>query len=199
MNKPLQKWLGQGVLLVFAMLPTLLAALSPLQIGRAPLWVWGTLAGVLALSLLVIQVLLPTGWLNDWIGEHNFSWHRILGISITGLVIAHILGLYLYSPDDIEDALVLAAPTYSRLGVLSAGCLLLSMGLALARSRLPLAPVDWQILHSVLAVAVVGTAVAHALLLQGTLDGFAEGLLCGSAVVAVLMAILYWHTAPARR
>lgn len=193
MSKPLQQRLGQSLLVALVILPTLLAALNPLQSGRAPLWVLGTVAGVLSLSLIVVQVLLPTGWLNDWIGEQNLRWHRILGMTVTGLVIAHVLGLYLYSPDDIGDALVLAAPTYSRLGVLSAGCLLLSVTMATARSKLPLAPADWQILHHVLAVAIVGTGVAHAILLQGTLDGFAEGLLCGSAVVAVLMAVIYWQ------
>jgi predicted ferric reductase len=199
MSKHLQTWIGQGALLGFVGLPVLLAALHPLQAGREPLWVWGTLAGVLALSLMVIQVLLPTGWLNVALGESKWRWHRILGISVTGLVLAHVVGLYLYSPDDIGDALVLAAPTYSRLGMLSLGCLLLTVALALVRHRLPLTLSDWQILHSVLAVAVVGTAVAHALLLQGTLDGFAEGLLCGSAIVAVLIAVGYWYRTLARR
>ncbi|MGJ3245162.1 MAG: ferric reductase-like transmembrane domain-containing protein [Elainellaceae cyanobacterium] len=199
MSKPLQRRLGQIVLSTLVLLPTLLAALSPLQVGRAPLWVLGTLAGVLSLSLLVVQVLLPTKWLNMFVGQQNLGWHRILGISVTGLVIAHIVGLYLYSPDDIGDALILAAPTYSRLGVLSFWCLLLSMILAFARHKLQLVYSDWQILHSVLAVAIVGTAVAHVMLLQGALDGFAEGLLCGSVMVAVLAAIVRWYMAFSRR
>jgi hypothetical protein len=199
MSKRLQLSFGSVVLATLVMLPTLLAALSSLQVGRAPLWVLGTLAGILALSLLVVQVLLPTGWLNALVDKQNLRWHRILGVTITGLVITHIIGLYLYSPDDIGDALILAAPTYSRLGVLSAWCLLLSVMLAFARHKLHLADSDWQTLHSAFAVAIVGTAIAHAMLLQGTLDGFAEGLLCGSAGVAVLMAIAHWHTMPSRR
>lgn len=198
MSKRLQRWLGQGAFAALVLLPTVLAALSPLQGGRTAVWVLGTLAGVLALSLVVVQVLLPTGWLNALVGQH-LGWHRILGISITGLVLAHIIGLYLYSPDDIGDALILAAPTYSRLGVLSFWCLLLSVMLAFARHKLRLADADWRTLHSALAAAIVGTAVAHTLLLQGTLDGFAEGLLCGSATVAVSMAIVHWHTVLARR
>jgi predicted ferric reductase len=183
--------------LVFALLlllPTVLAATSPLQTGRDTIWIVGTLAGVLAMSLLVMQVLLPSGWLNFLVNDHKITWHRVLGISITVLVLAHVVGLYLYSPDDIGDALILAAPTYSRLGVLSAGCLLLSLVLALARQKLPLIYTDWQILHSALAVAVVGTAIAHVAMLQGTLDGFAEGLLCGSIAIAVVMSIAHWYS-----
>lgn len=84
--------------------------------------------------------------------------------------------------------------TYSRLGVLSAGCLILSLVLALARRKLPLVYTDWQIVHSALAVAVVGTAIAHVILLQGTLDGFAEGLLCGSIAIAAVMSIARWYS-----
>ena len=198
MSKRPQRWLGQVVLSTLILLPTLLAALSPLQVGRAPIWILGTLAGVLSLSLLVVQLLLPTAWLNLFFGEQNLGWHGVLGISVTGLVIAHIVGLYLYSPDDIGDALILAAPTYSRFGVLSFWCLLLSVVLALTRHKLQLVYSDWQILHSALAVAIVGTAVAHVVLLQGSLDGFAEGLLCGSVVIAVLAAIAQWYKAFSR-
>ncbi|NJO48528.1 MAG: hypothetical protein HC840_02490, partial [Leptolyngbyaceae cyanobacterium RM2_2_4] len=54
MNWSLQSWPMRAVLLIFVMLPALLAALSPLQHGRAPLWILGTLAGVLSLSLIVV-------------------------------------------------------------------------------------------------------------------------------------------------
>ncbi|NJK47981.1 hypothetical protein HC931_07195 [Candidatus Gracilibacteria bacterium] len=90
MDKPLQKWLGQVVFAALLMLPTLLAALSPLQTGRATIWLLGTLAGVLSLSLMVVQVFLPTRWLNALIGGNNWRWHSILGVSVTGLAIAHV-------------------------------------------------------------------------------------------------------------
>jgi predicted ferric reductase len=111
-----------------------------------------------------------------------------------------VVGLYVYSPDDVRDALVLAAPTYSRLGVLSAWSVGLSVALALARRRLGLTYSDWQILHSALAVAIVTTAVGHTVMIQGTLDGPAELLAGGAALVAVSAAVVYQHVLrPLRR
>jgi predicted ferric reductase len=169
------------------LLPTVASAFSPLQEGRDATWIAGAVAGILALSLLVLQVLLPTPWLAGL----DLPLHRLLGLGVAGLVIAHVGGLYLYSPDDVRDALVLAVPTHTRLGVLSAWTVLLSVGLALARRRLGLTYSDWQVLHAALAVLIVGTAVGHTVLVRGTLDGPAELLLCAAAVLATSAAAIY--------
>jgi predicted ferric reductase len=153
--------------------------------------VLGALAGVVALSLLPVQVLLPTPW-SALLLRRDPRWHRWLGLAVACVVVAHVLGLYLTSPDDVRDA-VLAAPTYSRLGVLAAWSLGLSIVLALARRRLGLTYSDWQILHSALAVAIVTTAVGHTVMIRGTLDGPGEVLACGAALVAVTAAVLYHH------
>jgi predicted ferric reductase len=76
---------------------------------------------------------------------------------------------------------------------------LLSVVLALARRRLGLTYSDWQILHAVLAVVVVATAVGHTVLIRGALDGPGEVLLCGAAVLAVTAAILYRYVVLPRR
>jgi predicted ferric reductase len=193
-------WLGRLALAAFLLVPVVVSLRSPLQQGRDATWVLGALFGVVALGLIAVQVLLPTPWLDDLLGGHELRWHRILGLSVAAVVVAHVAGLYLYSPDDVRDALVLSAPTYSRLGVLSAWMLGLSIVLALARRRLGLTYSDWQILHSALAVAVVGTAVAHTVMIRGTLDGPAEMLTCGGALAAVSAAVLYHHVLrPVRR
>jgi predicted ferric reductase len=173
-----------GLLLL---VPVVASGFSPLQEGRDATWIVGAVAGILALSLLILQVLLPTPWLAGL----DLPLHRVLGLGVAGLVVAHVAGLYLYSPDDVRDALVLAVPTHSRLGVLSAWTVLLSVGLALARRRLGLTYSDWQIMHAALAVAIVGTAVGHTVTIRGTLDGPAELLLCAAAVVAVSAASVY--------
>lgn len=191
---------GRALLAAFVVVPPLVTLTSPLQEGRDLTWVLGAIFGVVALALLAIQVLLPTPWLDELLGGHELRWHRALGLSVAGVVVAHVLGLFFYSPDDVRDALLLDAPTYSRLGVLSAWTLGLTIVLALARRRLGLTYSDWQILHSALAVAVVGTAVAHTVMIRGTLDGPAELLVCGAALVAVTAAVLYQHVfRPLRR
>jgi Ferric reductase like transmembrane component len=187
------RWIGRAALAALLIVPAAAAVASPLQVGRELSWVFGALAGVVALSLLTVQVLLPTSWLDGLLVGRDRRWHRTVGLVIVGIVLAHVAGLYVYSPDDVRDALVLAAPTYSRLGVLSAWSVGLSVTLALGRRRLGLTHADWQILHSTLAVAVVTTAVGHAVMVRGTLDGPAELLVCGAALVAVSAAVVYQH------
>jgi predicted ferric reductase len=195
-----QRWGGRAALAALLVVPAAAAVASPLQEGRDLTWVLGALAGVLALGLLIVQVLLPTPWLDAPLGGPGLRWHRWLGMGLAAVVVAHVLGLYLYSPDDVRDALVLAAPTYSRLGVLSAWTVGLSVGLALARRRLGLTYSDWQILHSALAVAIVGTAVGHTVMLRGTLDGPVELGVCVATILAVSAAVVYQHVLrPLRR
>lgn len=182
---------GWVLITLLLVAPAALSLLSPLQVGRDFWWIVGALAGIVALSLVVLQVLLTTPWLIGILDTSTMRLHRLLGLAVAGVVIAHVLGLYLYSPDDVSDALVLAAPTHSRLGVLSAWCVLLSVALALARRRLGLTYSDWQILHAALAVFVVATAVGHTLMIRGTLDGPLEIALCLAAVAAVSGAVWF--------
>jgi hypothetical protein len=180
--------------------PAAAALASPLQVGRDAGWVLGAVAGAVALSLLAVQAALPTPWLDGVLARPWSALHRAVGLAVAAVVLAHMAGLYLSSPDDVRDALLLRAPTYSRLGVLSAWTVGLSIALALARRRLGLTYSDWQILHSALAVAIVTTAVGHTVMIRGTLDGPAELLACGAALVAVSAAIVYQHVLrPLRR
>lgn len=171
---------------VLIVLPLAAVAAGPND-GRTATWVLGSLAGVLALSLLVVQILLPRS--GRGLATRPLSLHRVLGLVIAGGVAAHILLLYLISPDDISDALVLDAPTYSRLGVIAAFCIGLSILLTVGRRRLRLHYSNWRILHAVLAVAIVGASYAHALMIRGPLDGpvelflLAAGLTAGTTVV----------------
>jgi predicted ferric reductase len=194
------RWAGRLGLAALLLAPAAAALESPLQVGRDSAWVLGGLAGVLALALLPLQVLLPTPWLDALLAGHDLRWHRAVGLTLAAIVLAHVVGLYFSSPDDVRDALVLAAPTYSRLGVLSAWSVGFSIALALARRRLGLTYSDWQVLHSALAIAIVTTAVGHVVMIRGALDGPAELLVCGAAVVAVSASVTYQHVLrPLRR
>lgn len=81
------RWAALGVMLVA---PAAASAFSPLQDGRDTSWVIGAVAGIVALSLLVVQVLLPTPWLAGL----DLRLHRAIGLGVGGLVVAHIAGLY---------------------------------------------------------------------------------------------------------
>lgn len=181
--------------------PLLIAALSPLHAGRQIAYVVAALAGVLALGLLLLQALLAARLLPALPWAKARRWHRWLGSALALAIALHVGGLYLSSPADVIDALLLRAPTlFSLYGVIALWAALLLALVAAMRLRLPLSYGKWRIVHSSLAVIVVLTTVPHALLIEGTMGLLSKWLLS----IAVLLATaavclrLWWRTGRTR-
>lgn len=162
------------------------AVLSPLQQGREAVWVIGGLAGVAALVLLPFQPLLVAGVVRPLRGRRA---HRWLGITVLALVLAHVGGLWLYSPEDINDALLLRAPTpFSAWGVIGMSVLLIAGLLALSRRSLG-AQSGWRALHFALAALGAVCAVIHAWLILGAMEPISKTLLCALILASLVAAI----------
>jgi predicted ferric reductase len=179
------------VILGIAAVPIIAAALSPLQAGREFLWITGGMAGVVAMSLLFVQPLLMATAPSLLSAGAGRRWHRWAGIVIIAMVGLHIGALYAYSPDDITDALLLVAPTpFSLYGVISLWCLVLTALLVATRRVLRLAPRQWRLLHSVLAVAIVSSGVVHAVLIEGAMEEFSKLTVCVAALATTTAGAL---------
>ncbi len=181
-------WLARGCGVALIAVPLAAAVHSPLGASREAAWVAGSLLGVLALALLPIQALLPQRSSARRLSV-SLRLHRVVGLLVLAATLGHVAALYVVSPDDIGDALVLQAPTYSRLGVISAVGLIVTIAFALLRPKLGLDEPNWRVIHGALAIAIVGTGVAHALMIRGALDGPIEIALCAAAVLAVAFAV----------
>ncbi|WP_168201547.1 ferric reductase-like transmembrane domain-containing protein [Phreatobacter aquaticus] len=178
-------------MLVLAVVPVIFAAASPLQRGREFLWFVGGMAGVVALSLLFVQPLLKAAAPPLLAPRDGVRWHRLGGMAIVGLVALHVGALYAYSPDDITDALLLTAPTpFSVYGVISLWCLVLTAVLAATRRALNFDQQLWSILHSVLAVAVVGAGAVHAIQIEGAMEDMSKIAICIAALTATTGAVI---------
>lgn len=165
--------------------PVLAAIASPLQKGREALWIVGGMAGVVALSLLFVQPLLMAASPPLLTLRQGIDWHRWGGIAIVAAVALHVGALYAYSPDDVTDALLLVAPTpFSLYGVIGLWCLVLTAVLAATRRRLRLPVRLWRILHSGLAVAMVGASVVHAIQIEGAMEELSKWAVCLAAMAA---------------
>ena len=183
--------LGAWALLIAAMaVPLAVAATSPLLASRNAAYVVAGLSGAVALALLLLQPLLAAGYLPGLRAASERLWHRWLGAAILAAVALHVGGLYLTSPSDALDALLLVSPTpFSVYGVAAMWALVATGVLVAVRRRLGWRPVAWARLHNALAVvAVVGTVV-HALLIEGTMGGRSKLLLC-VAVLAATAAVM---------
>jgi predicted ferric reductase len=174
------------------LVPVGIAAANPLQASRDALWIIGGMAGVVALALLFVQPLLAAGYLPGLSVLAVRRWHRLIGTLIIVTVGLHIGGLYLSSPEDISDALLLVAPTpFSVYGVIGLCGVVLTAILVALRSRSGLRYVSWRMIHNVLALAVVFATVAHALLIEGAMGSFSKLVLCSLVLAATV--IVFWR------
>jgi len=173
-----------------AVVPVAIAAASPLQAGRGAAYVTGGMAGVAALALLLLQPLLGAGYLPGVHPVQARRWHRRLGFVLVAAVVLHIGGLFLASPPDTIDALLLVSPTpFSVYGVIALWSVLLTAVLVAARKRFR--PASWRIAHNGLAAIVVVATVVHALMIEGAMGGRSKLILCLCVLAATAVAILH--------
>ena len=183
-----------GLLVVSMLVPVGIAAASPLQASREPFWILGGMAGVVALALLLAQPMLTSRSLPG-LGAHGERyWHRWIGATIVLAVFLHVGGLYLSSPEDIADALLLVAPTpFAVYGVIGLWSVVLTAILVALRSKLGIRYRSWRLLHNALAVVVVGCSIVHALLIEGAMGDLSKAILCALVLMATAFALFRVH------
>ncbi|MCM2562537.1 ferric reductase-like transmembrane domain-containing protein [Lutimaribacter sp. EGI FJ00015] len=191
-------WAGVAVALV---LPLAVAATSPLLQWRSPVYIAAGFAGVLGLAVIFMQPLLAAGALPGlpaWRGRRVHQW---TGAALVALVVAHVVGLWVTSPPDVVDALLLRSPTpFSPWGVLSMWAIFAAGVLALLRNRLR--PRGWRRAHVVLTSVIVASTVTHALLIEGTMGAVSKWALCIAVVAVTLKAfsdLRVWRLMKPRR
>lgn len=146
--------------------------------------VLSTAAGALAVSALVLQPLLA--------GRGRIGLHRLVGAIALGLVIAHVVGLFIVAPDDALFAMSPDGPTRARMALIATIALVCVVLLGVLRERLPMSAVTWRILHAFLATLVIGLGFGHAILTDGALDGIGTPLmLCLGALALGGVGLAY--------
>ncbi len=172
--------------------PVLIAATSPLLAGRDAVYIVGGFAGIVALALLIMQPFLAVGYLPGISPVQARRWHRWTGSTLVIALALHVVGLYLTSPPDMIDALLLVAPTmYSIFGVIGMWALILIVLLVFARSRIGLRITTWRILHNALAVVVVVASVVHALMIEGAMGYLSKLILCMGVLAATVVVTVH--------
>lgn len=167
-----------GVALAVA-LPLGAAALSPLLAWREPVYIAAGFAGVAALCILFVQPLLIIGALPGLEGRKGRLLHPWLGCVLILAIVLHVGGLWITSPPDVVDALLLVSPTpFSAWGVLAMWAAFLAGLLAMLRRPLKLRWSNWRTAHMALTGCVVAGTIAHALLIEGTMEDITKIVLC---------------------
>jgi predicted ferric reductase len=187
-----------GLVVACILVPLGIAAANPLQANRDALWIVGGMSGIVALAFLLVQPLLAAGYLPGPSLIAGRRWHRWLGIMIIVAVGLHIGGLYLSSPEDITDALLLVAPTpFSVYGVIGLCGVVLTAVLVAVRSRSGLRYASWRILHNAIALVIVISSIVHALLIEGAMGSISKAILCALVFAATIIVLFRIHLAKA--
>lgn len=179
-----------GALAAIALVPIIVAAGSEYLQYRSPAYVVAGFAGVIALTLLLLQPLLASGLLPRLSMQLGRRIHRWTGIALLIAIALHVAGLWITSPPDMIDALTFTAPTmFSVFGVVAMWALAASAILAGFRKKLGVRPQVWRFAHTMVAAVVVVGSVAHALLIEGTMGTVSKTLLCAVLVGALLLTV----------
>ncbi|MEK9967378.1 MAG: hypothetical protein VW582_13580 [Rhodospirillaceae bacterium] len=92
--------------------PVAAAAFSPQLAWRDPVYIAAGFAGVIAMSLLLLQPVLAGGYLLGLSTAVRRRFHRVVGVILVTAVVVHVAGLWITSPPDVLDALLFRAPTF---------------------------------------------------------------------------------------
>jgi ferric reductase like protein len=174
--------------------PIAAAAASPLLEWRGPIYILAGFAGIIALGLALVQPLLIGGYLPGLSGYRGRRAHHWIGGTLVAAVVVHVAGLWITSPPDMIDALLLVSPTpFSPLGVIAMWAIFAVALLAALRRRLGLRPRTWRIAHMSLAAVIVVGSVVHAMLVEGTMETMSKAALCALVLgaAAKVMADLW--------
>ena len=149
-------WLALGAVTIPALY---LSATSPLLQWRDPIYILGGFSGVVALSILLLQPLLALRLLPGLSPLRARRLHRVLGAGLVLAVIIHVGGLWVTSPPDVIDALLLVSPTpFAIWGVLAMWVIFAAATLAACRKYWRWGWRKWRRLHSALASRMLSTA-----------------------------------------
>lgn len=177
-----------AVLVAALAVPIVAAAFSPLLQWRGPVYIAAGFAGIVAMALMLLQPLLAARLLPAVSASQSRQIHRGIGGILIVAVVAHVVGLWITSPPDVVDVLLLRSPTPFSLWGVAAMWALFAAGLVAAlRRRFSLRV--WRVVHTALVVIVVAGTVGHALLIDGTMETVTKVALSVALGVATLKAV----------
>ena len=117
--------------------------------------------------------------------------HAWVGAALLGTVVIHVAGLWITSPPDVIDVLLLRSPTpFSLWGVAAMWAVFAAAFLAIFRKRLGISPKVWRRAHKTCALIIATGTVGHAMLITGTMEAISKAVLCALVIAATAAAVM---------
>ena len=180
-------WTAVAVVLI---VPLVLAAMSPLLAWRDPIYIVAGFGGVIALCLMLLQPMLVGGFIPGLSILRRRRIHRWVGSALVLSLLIHLVGLWVTSPPDVVDALLLVSATpFSIWGVIAMWSILITAFLVAYQNKLSMSARKWRLSHRCLATVTVIGSVVHALMIEGTMEMLSKAALCVCIVFATVFAL----------
>lgn len=170
--------------------PVLIAANSPYLAYRDTAYIIGGFAGIIGLSLLLIQLLLAAGYLPGAELTTKRQWRRWVGSAIVACLFLHVGGLYITSPPDTLDALPLVSPGLFRLRSAGDAGDRADCGPRHSASPFGIALCDVASCPNSLSAIVVAATVTHALQIEGAMGIVSKWGLCLAVIAATGVTLI---------
>jgi predicted ferric reductase len=171
-------------------IPIAAAATSPLLEWREPIYIAAGFAGIVAMALLLLQPLLAAGYLPGISAPVSRRGHRWVGGFLVLAVVIHVAGLWITSPPDVIDALLLVSPTpFSIWGVIAMWGVVAAAVMAFMQRQIRINRRTWRAIHKLLAVLIIVGTVVHAMLIEGTMEVISKTLLCLLVVITTSVVL----------
>jgi predicted ferric reductase len=154
-----------GVYVALAVSPLAAAGLEHGAHTRTWVTEFSAALGFLALVVFALQFALTArfqGVAAPFGMDSLVQFHRQIAFVALAFAVAHPALLFIEDPAKLALLDVVRAPNRARFAVGAVAAVLLIAGISLGRRALRLSYETWQLLHGVLAVAVVGLSLAHA-------------------------------------
>lgn len=150
--------------LLVSVAPLVFALLGDAPPGRDVVTELSVALGFVGLSMLGLQFVVTarfSGVAAPFGMDLVLRFHRGISLVAFSFVLAHPIMLFVQDPATLELLRFWDAPWRARFGLLSLVALLAIVGTSLWRRRLGLSYEVWRILHGVLALVIVVTALVH--------------------------------------
>ena len=170
--------------------PLAVAAASPQLAWRDYIYIAAGFAGVIAMALLLVQPLLAGGYLPGLAAARGRRWHKWVGAGLVAAVIIHVGALWITSPPDVIDVLLVRSPTpFSIWGLIAMWVVFAAALIAAFRRRLRLRAKTWRLVHTSLVSVIAVSSIIHAMLIEGTMGTVSKAVLCGLVLAALAKTI----------
>ncbi|HEX8854626.1 MAG TPA: ferric reductase-like transmembrane domain-containing protein [Thermoleophilaceae bacterium] len=175
-----------------ATLPLAVALVGSPPSGRGFVIELGSGFGIVALSVLALQLLLParvrpvTAWLG---AEVAIRLHRRLADLLVAAIVAHVALVVVGTPANLALFDLLGAPWRARAAFASSAALAALVASSVLRRRLRLSYARWRGLHLLLGLSALALAILHALGVGRYLSSPAGLTVAALAALAVLAVV----------